>query len=555
MGRRTAAAIISFTLSLLYFTAELSAAVPQDSTGNAAAQKPRINYRQLLQDNAALRVELDSLYEILEQMRAEAALQDSLSCAEFSGEDEGTDAGWEIITEDYTPEVSDSLLYEWYENVRNKDITEEFIPDSLRYTSNVPDSVMVERLRRMNSFITLPFNHTVKNYMILYTEKHREKLQRILGQSQYYFPIFEEILDKYSLPLELKYMAVIESALNPVARSRAGALGIWQFMYGTGKLYGLKINSFVDERLDVEKACDAAARYLQDAYRIYGDWALAISSYNCGSGNVNKAIRRCGGRKDFWSIYDYLPRETRGYVPAFVGAMYAMTYYKEYGIVPDECPLPVHADTFEVKRNLHFKQVNEVVGVPLETLREMNPQYKHDIVPGNEGTQILKIPYTFTNAFIDAQDSLYTHKADTLLSQQVLKNISEGGGGEYVRYKVKSGDYLGKIASRYGVTVNQIKKWNHLSSNNLRIGQVLTIYRRGYAPKSTASSSASSGSSKPTPASLAADGTYYVYTVKSGDTLYTIAQQFPGVSANDIMSFNGISSRINPGMKIKIPKK
>ncbi|MBQ1693897.1 MAG: transglycosylase SLT domain-containing protein [Bacteroidales bacterium] len=382
----------------------------------------------------------------------------------------------EIVPGDVMPDPTDSLLSVWYISTRLKSYLPEEIPDSARFTSNVPDSVLVQRLEKMNSFISLPFNETVKNYMILYSEKSREKMEHILGVSNYYMPIFEEILDRYGLPLELKYMAIIESAMNPLARSRAGATGIWQFMYNTAKSYNLKITSYVDERLDIEKAADAAARYLQDAYNTFGDWALAICSYNCGSGNVNKAIQR-SGKRDFWSIYPYLPRETRGYVPAFVGAMYAMTYYKEYGLVPEPVALPHYTDTIMVNKNLHFKQINELTGIPVETLRELNPQYTHDIVPGNEGPYVLKIPYQYTNSFISVEDSVYTHKADSLLSAKVLTSVSSGGDGGSIRYLIKNGDTLGSIARRYHVTVSNLKRWNNLKSDSIRAGRYLTIYQ------------------------------------------------------------------------------
>jgi membrane-bound lytic murein transglycosylase D len=441
-----------------------------------------------------------------------------------------------------------------YESFNDLEDIGDFNSDSVRFTTNVPDSVLVERLKRMNSFITLPFNPIVKNYMILYSEKNVAKMKRILSLSDYYFPIFEDILSKYDMPLELKYMAVIESALNPVARSRAGARGIWQFMYRTGRQYGLRINSFVDERLDVVKAADAAARYMSDAYSIFGDWALAISSYNCGPGNVNKAIRRAGGRRDFWSIYPYLPRETRGYVPAFVGAMYAMTYYREYGIEPNPSPMPAHTDTFVINRNLHFGQISDLIGVPIDDLRELNSQYIHDIVPGNESPYVLKLPYQYTASFLDCQDTVYTHLADSLLSPQILKSVETGtvadrgtGGGNVIRYRVRSGDYLGRIASRYHVSVRQIMNWNHLRSNNIRVGQVLTIYQGGAAPAASSNTS-TSGSSK------AASGEYTVYTVRSGDSLFKISQRY-GVTVKAIMDLNHCSSNIKAGQKLKIPKK
>jgi len=355
---------------------------------------------------------------------------------------------------------------------------QEEIADSTRFTTNVSDEELMRRLEAMNPFITLPFNSTVKNYMVLYSEKMPRQMGQMLAKSEYYFPIFEEILAKYHLPLELKYMAVIESHLSPTAESKAGALGMWQFMFRTAKLYGLKITSFMDERLDVEKSADAAARYLRDAYNVFGDWNLAICSYNCGFGNVRKAIQLADGKRDFWSIWPYLPRETRGYVPAFTGAMYAFHYAREYGLQPADLNMPVEVDTFEIRRNLHFRQISEVVGVPLDTVKLLNPKYTHEIIPGNSGVCILNIPATWTEAFIGGLDSLYVHRAADLLNPQVLKNIEEAGVPQRVAYKVKKGDILGRIALKNGVTVAQIKKWNHLKSDIIRPGQILYIYKK-----------------------------------------------------------------------------
>ena len=440
------------------------------ATGPGVRPK-RPGKKEIMLENSRLKISLDSLTRVV----------DSLTAVWRDMENSVADVVDEIEdTVEYSPEVTDSLLALWMENRRIGLLEqEEYDMDVEKFTSNVPDSVMMQRLVAMNPYITLPFNETVKNYMILYAEKMPTNMGRLLGLSAYYMPILEETFAKYGLPLELKYLAVIESNLNPTARSRAGALGMWQFMYTTARSYGLKINSFVDERMDVEKSVDAAARYLRDAYDVFGDWNLAICSYNCGPGNVQKAIRRSGSR-EFWNLYHYLPRETRGYVPAMVGAMYAMTYYREYGIVPQDVGMPAAVDTFHVNRNLHFRQINETVGVPMDIIREFNPQYTQSIVPGSEGTCILRLPYKWTSSFLAVEkDTLYTHLADSLLSPQVLKNIREYGtatGG--IVYKVKSGDYLGKIAARYHVSVKQIMRWNHLRSTNLRIGQRLVIYGR-----------------------------------------------------------------------------
>ena len=585
-------------------------------------KKPQLVTRtSLKRENEELRARLDSMKMELEKYRLELEYTDSITnemLALYEENEDKSAAG--INPEDYTAEVSDSLLNLWYvhSKVNSEDIT-EYDMDSVRFESNVPDEVYIERIRQMNSFITLPYNDIVKNYIILYSEKMNTRMSNILGLCKYYMPIFEEILNKYDMPEELKAMAVIESAMNPRAVSRAGAKGMWQFMYATAKMYGLHIDSFVDERLDPVKAAEAAAQYLQDSYEIFGDWNLAIASYNCGAGNVNKAIRRSGGKRAFWDIYPYLPRETRGYVPAFVGALYTMTYYKEHGIKPEAIEMPAHVDTFRITKMLHLRQVSDLTGAPLNELKDLNPQYSHEIIPGNNREYILRLPYNYTNAFIDHEDSLYRHKADEYFSPVTLKKIQDGADGERIVYRVKSGDYLGRIASRHRCTVAQIKRWNNLTSNNIRVGQRLVIYRGGSAPASASSSSSSSSaqpasapanattytvksgdvlgkiaerhgctvaqlkawngltsnnirvgqklivsaaasssaSSPQTSAPAAAQsGEYTSYTVKSGDSFYSIAKNYPGVSAQDIMNFNGLSSsKIQPGMTIRIPKK
>ncbi len=517
--------------------------------------------KQVLEENELLKDSLDSLQMLVDSLRERKYL-DEYEIAVLEGNNEEEEEAIEQL--EYTTEVSDSLLHLWYRNsfATDFDSISDYDMDSVRFSSNVSDEEMMRRLAAMNSFITLPFNDNVKNYIILYSERMPSRMGQIMGLSSYYFPIFEDILARYDLPQELKYMAIIESMLNPVATSRAGARGIWQFIYTTARSYGLEINSFVDERLDVEKAVDAAARYLRDAYRIFGNWSLAISSYNCGAGNVSKAIRRADGRRDFWSIYPYLPRETRGYVPAFVGAMYAMTYYREYGIVPQNVGMPAQTDTFHINKNLHFGQINAVVGVPMEDLQNLNPQYIHDIIPGNDHPYVLKLPYNWTGPFLDAnQDSLYAYKADSLMNVKVLRDrsgnrtgttssASRGSGSSgstRIAYKVRSGDYLGRIASRYGVTVNQLKSWNNLRSNNIRVGQTLYIYRNG--GPAVSSSSSSSASSDGVKASKTV-----IYTVKSGDSLYKISKLYPGVSADNIKKANGLKSdAIRAGQKLTIP--
>ena len=521
------------------------------------------NKKQIKEENEVLRSELDSLQLLLDHYRGQASLDErEIAALEHEMEENGFE---------YTTEATDSLLHLWYRNTLTSDFdaVNEYNMDSVRFSSNVSDAEMMRRLSAMNSFINLPYNDVVKNYIILYSERMTSRMGRVLGLSSYYFPIFEDILLRNGLPQELKYMAIIESMLNPVATSRAGARGIWQFMYQTGTGYGLEINSFVDERLDVEKAVDAAARYLRDAYRTFGDWALAISSYNCGAGNVSKAIRRADGKRDFWSIYPYLPKETRGYVPAFVGAMYAMTYYREYGIVPQKMGMPAQTDTFMIRHNLHFDQIEAVVGVPKEDLQNLNPQYINDIIPGNNHPYVLKLPYTWTASFLEAnRDSLYAFKADSLLTGRVVQEGSGSKSGskttgksgssttqqQRIAYKVKSGDYLGKIASKYGVTINQLKSWNGLRSNSIQIGQTLYIYKNGGPTISQGSTGSSSSSSSSSGSKSSSKSKTVIYTVKSGDSLYKIAKNYPGISADDIKKANGLKSdAIRAGQKLTIP--
>ena len=534
-------------------------------TLSAEARTDGRNKGRLKAENALLRNELDSLKAEIARYQDELRRTDSITNVLLNSYEDECKGGQSVAIVEYTPEVSDSLLHIWYAQklVSEEDLDMEGT-DTAAFSSNVPDSVYIDRIRQMNSFITLPYNDIVKNHIIRYSEKMPSTMGKIIGLCEYYMPIFQETFDRYNMPEELKAMAVIESALNPLAVSRAGAKGMWQFMYQTAKRYGLHIDSFVDERLDPVKSADAAARYLRDAYEIFGDWNLAIASYNCGAGNVNKAIRRSSSRK-FWDLWPFLPRETRGYGPAFVGALYTMKYYKEHGIKPEAIQMPPHVDTFHINRMLHLRQVSELTGAPLDELKNLNPQYKHEIIPGNEREYILRLPYKYTNAFIDCGDSLYRHKADIYFNPTTIKKIKDGGDGERIVYRVQNGDYLGRIATKYRVSVNQIKRWNNLKSNNIRVGQKLIIYRGGKAPVSSSSSSstakpAATETQKPAASAqkpgASASGEYTIYVVKSGDSFYSIAKNYPGVSAQNIMDFNGIdSSKIRPGMKIKIPSK
>lgn len=346
-----------------------------------------------------------------------------------------------------------------------------------------PDSVYIDRLSRMPVIMEMPYNDVVRKFIDQYTGRLRNNVAFMLSAGNFYIPIFEEALDAYNLPLELKYLPVIESAFNPSAVSRAGAAGLWQFMLETGKIYGLETNSLVDERLDPIKSTWAAARYLKELYSIYGDWNLVIAAYNCGPGNINKAIRRAGGESDYWKIYPYLPKETQGYVPAFIAANYVMNYYCNHNICPMETNIPAHTDTIQVNRRLHLRQVADVCGVSMEQLKSLNPQYKHDILPGNAKPYTLRLPLEQVSTFIDNQDSIYAYRTDELLKNRsvVAVNSPSGskskasGSGKARYHTVKKGETLGRIAQRYHVSVKNLQRWNGLKGTNISAGKRLKI--------------------------------------------------------------------------------
>lgn len=487
----------------------------------------------------------------------------------------------EEVNEIFSAQI-DSLLNSWY-------VQNAFSIDSIELTDIdtlglLPDSVYIERLQSIQSYVDLSYNQTVKNFIALYTVKKRKLVEVMLGLSNYYFPIFEEVFDKYNLPMELKYLSIIESALNPAIRSRAGAVGLWQFMYGTGRMYKLEVGTFIDERCDPVKSTEAAAKYLSDLYKIYQNWHLVIAAYNYGPGNINKAVRRSGGTRDYWKIYYNLPRETREYVPAFIAATYVMEHYQKHNLQPIYPDFPIIADTMMVKDYLHFKQVSDVLNVPVEQLRSLNPQYRRDIIPATKDKPyVLKIPIEQVTAYIDNEDSIFRYKRNEFFPNNSIVNpqsknqhhpghqVVDIKDMDKLYYTVKSGDNLGSISSWYKVGLSDLRYWNNISRNLIRVGQKLVVYKpknvsreyatinsMSYAEKQKFANNDKSPVTK-TPAIVAdgGDPEYIYYTVRRGDNLYDIARKYPGISNNDIMQANGLgkSARIFPGQKLKIPRK
>lgn len=365
--------------------------------------------------------------------------------------------------------------------------------------------VYKDRLRRMPTIIEMPYNEIVMKFIDRYATKLRRSVSMMLGASNFYMPLFEQALDTYGVPLELKYLPVIESALNPRAVSRVGATGLWQFMLTTGKQYGLTINSLVDERRDPDKASYAAARYLRDLYRIFGDWTLAIAAYNAGPEKINKAIHRAGGVKDYWKIYPYLPAETRGYVPAFIAANYIMNYYCEHNICPMVTTLPAKTDTIMVDRDVHMEQVAKVLNIDVEEIRALNPQYRSDVVNGSTEPSPLRLSQQLVTVFIDNEDSIYAYRTEELIAKRVEVEVdgadmalstssssnyerrsgrgsSRGSKGRRGRRErggrsvaIRNGDTLSDIARRNNTTVAKLKKLNKISGSNIRAGKKLRV--------------------------------------------------------------------------------
>ncbi len=397
---------------------------------------------------------------------------------EIEGESIGCDSLIFELPEGMTANI-DSLMSGWQARHLLKSLdcqTEgwEFIKTS--------DTVYAERLRDIPSIIDMPYNSMVRQCIDRYATRNRSLVSYMLGIAEFYMPMIEAEIDKHNMPHELKYLPVIESALNPKAVSRAGAKGLWQFMFATGKLYGLKSNNYIDDRFDPLKATHAGLNYLRDLYNFFNRWDLAIAAYNCGPGNVKKAILRSGGKTDFWEIYRYLPRETRGYLPALIAANYIMTYHEEHGICPMEPALPIGTDTLHIRKNLHFKQIEKYCDINIEDIRALNPQYIKDIIPGEAERYVVRLTNDAISRFITYEDSIYNYnKEEFFPNSNIAKMLKEAkanddGRGTLKYHKIRNGETLGSIARKYRVTVKQIMKWNNMRNTKIRAGKRLKIY-------------------------------------------------------------------------------
>ncbi|MBM1105239.1 LysM peptidoglycan-binding domain-containing protein [Aurantibacter crassamenti] len=422
------------------------------------------------------------------------------------------------------------------------------------YIYDLPTDSLKARLQKLNEKtpFNVIYNKSLESLIKSFLTRKRGLMERMLTVSQFYFPLFEEEFDRHDIPLEMKYLSIVESALNPRAKSRVGATGLWQFMYATGKEYKLDVTSYVDERSDPIKSTKASAKFLSKLYQIFGDWDLALAAYNSGPGNVNKAIRRSGGHRNYWNIRRNLPRETAGYVPAFLATMYIFEYAEEHGLKGKKADRPYfETDTVHVKSLITFDQISELVGVSVEELKVLNPSYKLKVIPYVKGKDYaLRLPKKAMGKFVNNEEQIYTHVKKELESKESpLPKLVKQAESDRIRYRVRSGDFLGKIAERYGVRVSQLKQWNGLRSNNLSVGQRLTIYPRNSGASTTARKTTTAVAKTPV---KFPPGTK-VHTVRSGDSLWTISRQYPDVTIDNLKKWNKLStSKLKPGTKLKL---
>ncbi|MDA8850480.1 transglycosylase SLT domain-containing protein [Flavobacteriaceae bacterium] len=449
----------------------------------------------------------------------------------------------EKLEERWRSELYSNTLYDTLTNAVSSQTYEAV------YYPELPTDTLKKRLAVLDAKtpFNIGYNPSLESVIKGYLKNRKQSTETLLSRSHYYFPMFEAVLDKHNLPLELKYLAVVESALKPRAKSRVGATGLWQFMFATGKQYGLEVSSYVDERCDPLRSTNAAAEYLAALYKIFGDWDLALAAYNSGPGNVTKAIRRSGGYQNYWNIRPFLPRETAGYLPAFLATLYLFEYADAHGFqVEQNQPAMIATDTVHVKQMIALDQVAELTDTKIEVLQYLNPSYKLDIIPVlTHKSYALRLPLAKVGDFIQNETQIYaTAKAEFEAREKPLPQFFEIDSK--IRYSVKSGDYLGKIARNFRVRVSQIKQWNGLRTNDLKIGQRLTIYSRNptaYTP------------SKPRPSAKRSKNTTNksTYLVKPGDSLWSISNKLTGISLQNLKDWNDIwDSHLKPGMMLII---
>lgn len=471
------------------------------------------------------------------------------------------DSSLKILNDDPVLATIDSLLTsKYFESLNFNDNVSElnrfgYAKDSVPVFDSITYAQRLQQLNA-NSPFSLVYNAYVNDYIKLYAKRRKKTTGKMLGLAPHFFPIFEQNLDKYGIPLELKYLAIVESALNPKAKSRVGATGLWQFMYPTGKMFGLEVTSYYDERSDVYKSTDAACRYLKYLYNMYHDWDLVLAAYNSGPGNVNKAIRRSGGKRTYWEIRPFLPRETRGYVPAFIAVNYVMNYASEHNIYPIKPDISCfRVDTVHVKEHVSFAQISESLDIPTPYLEYLNPTYKQHFIPNTGKANTLCLPVEKVGDFLTNEKTIYALKTtqDIKDSIAVAQNkVVPQKRGNAVVYRVKSGDVLGKIAQRYHCRVSQLKDWNNLHSDRLRIGQKLYVYpKASYLAQNKKKAQVDAQKSKPKTSS---NGKYVYYTIKNGDNLWDIANKYDGVNVEQLQQLNKNVDfkRLKLGTKIKI---
>ncbi|HET8855856.1 MAG TPA: transglycosylase SLT domain-containing protein [Salinimicrobium sp.] len=516
---------INFSILLLFLSV---VGFSQENQNTKDHNEPKGKYFLVdtikISDRAPLLLNGDDV-EFANKVADEAFIKDSIviTLLDHPGAAE-IDSLWQI-------ELLKSSLYQDY---RKKLLNEEYDEVAIE---ELPTDTLKKRLKALDSRtpFKIEYNPFLERVISSYLTRNKKAIEHLMALSSFYFPLFEEKLDKYNVPLEIKYLAIVESSLNPRARSRVGATGLWQFMYSTGKMHGLEVSSYVDERMNPVKATDAAARYLSTLFRVFEDWDLVLASYNSGPGNVSKAIRRSGGSTDYWKLRPYLPRETANYVPAFIAIMYVFEYAEEHGFQPPVRTITYfETDTVQIRREITFDEISKITKVDKKLIQFLNPSFKLDVIPDIKSEDYsLRLPRKKIGPFVANEEAIYNYVE--VSRQKEVKEERNSGAENRIRYEVSKGDYLGKIAEQFGVGISEIKKWNNLRNNRLSIGQDLILY----------ASSDNGGSSQ--------NGIPDVYTVRKGDSLWSITKKFPGLTIKQLKTWNNMkNSRLKPGMELKL---